>query len=124
MVPQNLFYGRTHEWFRLEESGEITLGVTEHGQSLLGDLVFVELPEVGKIVKKGEACAVLESVKAASDVICPVDGEVVSVNDNLNSEPVLINDDAFGEGWIMVIRPGGNPDDWMSPAEYEDFIQE
>ncbi|MFP4155834.1 MAG: glycine cleavage system protein GcvH [Halothiobacillaceae bacterium] len=123
MIPQDLSYGRTHEWYRIEPTGELLLGVTDHGQELLGDLVYVELPKPGSRVVRGESCAVLESVKAASDVQCPVDGEVVAVNANLSDEPALVNDDAFGDGWLLRIRPEGDPDPWMSAAEYETHIE-
>lgn len=117
-VPADRRFGPTHEWYLLKD-GLIVLGVTEQGQELLGDVVFAQLPQVGSQVERGQPCATLESVKAASDVICPVDGVVVSVNTELSDSPELINDDPFDTGWILQIRPSGPPDDWISPEEYQ-----
>ena len=117
-VPTDRRYGPTHEWYLLEDD-LLVLGVTEQGQELLGDVVFAQLPDVGSNVEHGQACATLESVKAASDVICPVDGVVVAVNTELSDSPELINDDPFDTGWILHIRPSGSPDEWMSPEDYQ-----
>jgi len=104
-VPAELRYMKSHEWARLEGDGTITIGVSDHAQQALGDLVFVEAPEAGRRVTAGEACAVVESVKAASDVYSPVTGEVVAGNAELGSQPELINSDPYGTGWIMRVRP-------------------
>jgi glycine cleavage system H protein len=104
-IPAELKYTRTHEWLRPEDDGTYTVGISDHAQDALGDLVFVETPEVGRSVTSGEACAVVESVKAASDIYSPIDGEVVAANDALAARPELLNTDPYGEGWIMKIRP-------------------
>jgi glycine cleavage system H protein len=109
-VPGDLKYTRSHEWCRVEGDGTITVGITDHAQDALGDLVFVEAPEAGRGVEAGEACAVVESVKAASDVYAPVGGEVVQGNAVLGDRPELLNQDPYGEGWIMKIRPA-SPDE-------------
>ena len=104
-IPAELKYTRTHEWLRPEDDGTCTVGISDHAQDALGDLVFVETPEVGRSVTAGEACAVVESVKAASDIYSPIDGEIVAANDALAARPELLNTDPYGEGWIMKIRP-------------------
>lgn len=103
-LPKGLKYTETHEWVRDEGDGTVTVGITDHAQELLGDLVFVELPEVGTAVKARGECAVVESVKAASDVYSPVSGEVVAINEALADAPETINADAYGEGWIFKVR--------------------
>jgi len=103
-MPSDLKYSKTHEWARNEGDGTVTVGITDHAQGLLGDLVFVELPEAGALVEKGGECAVVESVKAASDVYSPVSGEVTEVNAVLVDAPETVNEDAFGEGWLFKIR--------------------
>ena len=107
-TPSDLKYTRTHEWLRQEDDGTFTVGITDHAQGALGDLVFVETPETGRELKAGEACAVVESVKAASDVYSPVDGEAVAGNEALASQPELLNTDPYGAGWIMKIRPAAD----------------
>jgi glycine cleavage system H protein len=104
-IPAELKYTRTHEWLRPDDDGTFTVGISDHAQDALGDLVFVETPEVGRSVTAGEACAVVESVKAASDIYSPIDGEVIAANDALAARPELLNTDPYGEGWIMRIRP-------------------
>jgi len=104
-VPNDLRFLKSHEWARLETDGTITVGISDHAQQALGDLVFVETPEPGRRVAAGEAIAVVESVKAASDVYSPVSGEVVAGNADLGGQPELINQDPYGAGWIMRIRP-------------------
>lgn len=104
-IPTELQYARTHEWLRKEADGSFTVGISDHAQAALGDLVFVETPEAGRTVKAGEACAVVESVKAASDVYSPIDGEVIEGNAELANQPELLNSDPYGAGWIMKIRP-------------------
>jgi glycine cleavage system H protein len=107
-IPAELKYTRTHEWLRQEDDGSVTVGISDHAQAALGDLVFVETPEAGRSVTAGEACAVVESVKAASDVYSPIGGEVIAGNEALATQPELLNTDPYGEGWIMKIRPAGD----------------
>ncbi len=103
-VPNELKYCDSHEWISSVEAGVVTVGITDHAQDQLGDMVFVELPEVGQTFEiKGE-CAVVESVKAASDIYCPVSGEVVEINEMLADSPELVNDDPYGDGWLFKIR--------------------
>lgn len=104
-VPQDLKYTRSHEWVRTEDDGSVTIGITDHAQESLGDLVFVEAPETGRRLEDQEACAVVESVKAASDIYAPLSGEVVEANERLADEPELINSDPYGDGWIMRLQP-------------------
>lgn len=104
-VPADLRFLKSHEWARLEGDGTITVGISDHAQSLLGDLVYVELPAPGKRVEAGGACAVVESVKAASDVYSPVSGTVLKANAALADKPETVNEDAYGEGWLFVLQP-------------------
>ena len=104
-IPAELKSASSHEWIRKEEDGSYTVGISEHAQELLGDMVFVELPEVGDDVSAGEDCAVAESVKAASDIYAPLSGEVVAVNEALEDSPELVNSDAFGDGWFFRVMP-------------------
>ena len=103
-TPKELRYSKSHEWLRDEGDGSVTIGITDHAQELLGDLVFVDLPEVGAKVEAGKDCAVVESVKAASDVYSPVSGEVIDVNQALDGSPETINEDAFGNGWMFKVK--------------------
>ena len=103
-IPADLRFQKSHEWARLEADGTITIGISDHAQQALGDLVFVEAPEPGRRVNAGEACAVVESVKAASDVYAPVSGEVVAANDAVTGTPESVNQDAYGS-WLFRIRP-------------------
>ncbi|MCB1722756.1 MAG: glycine cleavage system protein GcvH [Chromatiaceae bacterium] len=103
-VPSDLKYTKSHEWVRIDDDGVVTIGITDHAQELLGDLVFVELPEVGSQLAAGTECAVVESVKAASDVYTPLSGEVVEVNDALAEAPETINQEAYEGGWIFRLR--------------------
>lgn len=103
-VPSELRYTKSHEWIRDEGDGTVTIGITDHAQELLGDLVFVELPEVGADLTAGDACCVVESVKAASDVYAPLTGEVLEVNEVLADSPEIINDSAFDDGWLFKIQ--------------------
>lgn len=109
-IPDDLRYTRSHEWVREEDDGSVTLGITDHAQDLLGDLVFVELPEVGRSLKVGEEMAVVESVKAASDVFAPVTGEVVAVNEPLADAPEAVNGSPYEDGWLVRIKPAGEID--------------
>jgi glycine cleavage system H protein len=105
-LPEDLKYTKDHEWVRDNGDGTVTVGITDHAQAALGDLVFVEVPEAGKQLSKGDACAVVESVKAASDVYSPMDGEVTGSNELLGDAPETINEDPYGDGWIFKLRPG------------------
>ena len=118
-IPTDLRYAETHEWVRLQEDGIVTVGITDHAQHLLGDLVFVELPEAGRTVSAAESCAVVESVKAASDVYSPVDGVIVEVNELLADNPELINEDPYGEGWILRLKTSAKLDGLLDAAAYE-----
>jgi glycine cleavage system H protein len=104
-IPADLKYLDSHEWARVESDGTVTIGISDHAQGALGDLVFVEVPEVGKSLSKGGAAAVVESVKAASDVYSPISGEVVAANDTLGASPELVNSDPYGAGWLFKIKP-------------------
>jgi glycine cleavage system H protein len=104
-IPADLKYLDSHEWARVESDGTVTVGISDHAQGALGDLVFVEVPEIGKSLSKGGAAAVVESVKAASDVYSPLSGEVVAANDALGSSPELVNSDPYGAGWLFKIKP-------------------
>jgi glycine cleavage system H protein len=104
-VPVELKYAKTHEYARTNDDGSVTVGISDSAQDQLGDMVFIELPEVGQTVAAGEACAVLESVKAASDVYAPVGGEIVEVNEALVDSPETVNQDAYGEGWLFRLQP-------------------
>lgn len=103
-VPETLRYSTTHEWLRDEGGGVLRLGITDHAQALLGDLVFVELPQVGRVLAAGAECGVVESVKAASDLYAPLAGTVIEVNDALGATPELINQDPYGKGWILRLK--------------------
>jgi len=103
-IPSELKYATSHEWVRNEGDGIVTVGITEHAQELLGDMVFVELPEVGETVSVGDDVAVAESVKAASDIYAPVSGEIIEVNEELEDSPELVNSDPFGDGWMFKIK--------------------
>ncbi|MFM6923559.1 MAG: glycine cleavage system protein GcvH [Polynucleobacter victoriensis] len=103
-IPQNLHYTESHEWIRKEADGTITVGITDHAQEALGDIVFLELPEVGKSFNAGDACAVVESVKAASDIYAPVAGEVIAINDAVTATPEAVNSDAY-DSWLFKIKP-------------------
>ncbi len=102
-IPADLKYTREHEWLRIE-GDEATIGITEHAQELLGDMVFVDMPKVGNIFDMGADCAVVESVKAASDVYMPVSAEIIAINDALESSPELVNSDPYGDGWLFRIK--------------------
>src|SRR6187402_2341683 len=106
-IPADLRYTKSHEWLRTLPDGSVEIGITDHAQQALGDLVFVEVPEAGRRLAAGDACAVVESVKAASDVYSPIAGEVTTGNAKLATEPELINRDPYGDGWIMRLKPAG-----------------
>lgn len=124
-VPSELKYTRDHEWVRAEGDATVTVGITDHAQAQLGDLVFVEVPETGTSFGAGDAVAVVESVKAASDVYAPLAGEVVEANEDLADSPELINNDPYGEGWIYKLKVE-NPDalgELMSADDYESYAE-
>ena len=123
-IPGDLKFMKSHEWARVEDDGLIRVGISDHAQGLLGDLVYVELPGVGDSVQAGNACAVVESVKAASDVYAPVSGAVVEVNAALTDKPETINEDAYGEGWIFAVRPSNKDEleDLLDPDAYAELL--
>ncbi len=123
-LPGDLLYTSEHEWLRREDDGSVTVGITDHAQNALGDLVYVELPEVGQVVEAGGEMAVVESVKAASDVYAPISGEVVEVNDVLADDPERINADPYGDGWIVRMQPAGEDGETMTPDEYQAFLDD
>src|SRR5262245_59295219 len=123
-VPADLKYTKTHEWLRTLPDGSIEIGITDHAQGALGDLVFVEVPEAGRAVKAGEACAVVESVKAASDVYSPLSGKVLAGNAALASQPELINQEPYASGWMFRLEPSSAADvqALMSASQYADYL--
>jgi glycine cleavage system H protein len=123
-LPGDLTYTKEHEWLRQEEDGSVTIGITDHAQSALGDLVYVELPEVGQDIESGGEMAVVESVKAASDVYAPIGGTVTAVNEALADDPEMINADPYGDGWIVRLRPSGDAGETLDPDAYQAFIDE
>lgn len=125
-IPSDLKYTKDHEWLREQDDGSWVVGITDHAQMALGDLVFVELPETDTTVAAGDACAVVESVKAASDVYCPVAGEIGATNDDLADSPDLVNSDPYGQGWLFAIRPGSPAelDELLSSDDYERLLTE
>jgi glycine cleavage system H protein len=121
--PSDLKYASTHEWARLEGDLVVT-GISDHAQNSLGDLVYVEMPEVGAQLSAGQQAGVVESVKTASDIHAPIDGEVVEINPALEDDPELVNTDPYGEGWIYKIRPArtADLDDLLTAEQYEDTL--
>jgi len=125
-IPENLYFSTTHEWVRLEDDGTITLGITEHAQEEMGDMVYVDFPELGKKIEANGECGVLESVKSASDIYSPLAGEVIAINENLTDNPALINKDCYGDGWIIRLRPD-NPEaikELMDAKAYQEYLAE
>lgn len=125
-IPGDLKFMKSHEWARVEGDGKVTVGISDHAQGLLGDLVYVELPSVGDRVEAGNACAVVESVKAASDVYAPITGTVVEVNAALSDKPETINEDAYGDGWIFVVE-AEEPEqlkELLEPDDYAALIED
>ena len=121
-IPDHLQYTKSHEWVRFED-GTATIGITDHAQEELGDVVFVELPEVGNTMEAGESFGTVESVKAVSDLYTPVGGEVAEVNSSLEDAPEKINDDPYGEGWIVKLSTSEEAE-LLSPEEYEKVVEE
>ena len=124
-IPGDLKFLKSHEWARVEGDGRVTVGISDHAQGLLGDLVYVELPGVGDVIEAGNPVAVVESVKAASDVYSPVGGKVVEVNSALAGKPETINEDAFGEGWLFVVETSDTDQlaELLSPDDYAELIE-
>lgn len=114
-LPSELQYTATHEWIRIEDDHSVTIGITDHAQDLLGDIVFIELPEEGSTVAAKDELSVIESVKAASDIYAPVSGEIIAVNEDLADAPETVNSSPYGEGWICRILPS-------NPAELEELL--
>lgn len=122
-IPANLKYTSTHEWARLEKDGTVTIGITDHAQDLLGDMVFVETPSIGKKITAGKECGVVESVKAASDIYAPISGEVIAINSDLESAPEKINTAAY-DAWMFRIKPDNQKDldSLLDSAGYQNVI--
>lgn len=125
-IPSDLRYAESHEWISQEEEGVVKVGISDHAQEQLGDLVFIELPEEGATFGRGDACAVVESVKAASDIYCPVAGEVIDVNEALADTPEIVNNDPYGDGWLFSVRLDNveEIDDLMDAEAYRDHLAE
>ncbi|AMG30159.1 glycine cleavage system protein H [Grimontia hollisae] len=125
-IPSELKFTSSHEWVRPEGDGVYTVGISDHAQALLGDMVFVDLPDVGDTVDAGDDCAVAESVKAASDIYSPLTGEIVAINEELDGAPELVNSDPYGDGWLFQIRISdqGEIDDLLDAEAYQDSIDE
>jgi len=124
-IPGDLKFLKSHEWARVEDNGHVTVGISDHAQGQLGDLVYVELPNVGDTVEQGGAAAVVESVKAASDIYSPVAGRIVAVNEALADRPETINESAYGDGWIFVVEPddASQLEEMLTPDEYAAQIE-
>ena len=123
-IPKDLSYTKTHEWIANDGDGTVTVGITEYAQGSLGDLVFVELPEAGTKVSAGDAVAVVESVKAASDIYAPVVGEIAEVNEDLDESPERVNEDPFGQGWLfkMAVSNADDLDSLLDAAAYGEIV--
>jgi glycine cleavage system H protein len=123
-IPNDLRYTKSHEWVRAGQNGAVEIGISDHAQSALGDLVFVEVPEVGRAVTAGESCAVVESVKAASDVYSPVSGKVIAANAALATKPELLNEKPYAEGWLFRVQTNSPIDDasLMSAESYANYL--
>jgi glycine cleavage system H protein len=125
-IPGDLKFLRSHEWARVEDGGRVVVGISDHAQGQLGDLVYVELPAVGDHVDANSACAVVESVKAASDVYSPVSGTIEAINEALNDKPETINEDAYGEGWIFAVKMDdpAELEEMLDPDAYAELIED
>jgi glycine cleavage system H protein len=124
-APDDLRYSKSHEWVRSNADGTVTVGITDHAQDQLGDLVYVEVPEAGRQLASGDACAVVESVKAASDVYAPITGTVVAGNEALADTPEVVNTDPYGAGWLLTLTPADATavNGLMTAAEYRAFVE-
>lgn len=125
-LPSELRYASSHEWARLESDGTVTVGITDHAQNQLGDVIYAEVPEVGQVLSAGDEAGVVESVKAASDIYSPVSGEVIAVNSGLEDEPELINNEPYDGGWFFKLQPSDLSDleELMSADEYADEAEQ
>lgn len=125
-IPRNLKYSREHEWVELDDDGLVVIGITDHAQEALGELVYVEGPEEGQSFTRGDACVVIESVKAASDVYAPVAGELAAFNEKLNDEPELVNQDPYSDGWLIKLRltDPSDLDELLDAEAYAQFLAE
>jgi glycine cleavage system H protein len=125
-TPIELKYASSHEWARLEDDGTITVGITDHAQLALGDVVYVEVPEIGTALTAADEAGVVESVKAASDIYAPVSGEVIAINERLEEEPETVNSDPYNDGWFYKLQPGNvaELDTLMSAGEYDQQCEE
>ena len=125
-TPSELRYASSHEWARLEEDGTVTVGITDHAQDALGDVVFVELPEVGTTLAAGDDAGVVESVKAASDIYAPLGGEVIAVNAQLEDEPETVNTDPYNDGWFFKLQPDDTAEleELMAAEAYQQHCEE
>ncbi|MGY5450465.1 glycine cleavage system protein GcvH [Agarivorans sp. MS3-6] len=125
-IPAELRYASTHEWVRSEGDGVYTVGISEHAQELLGDMVFIDLPDVGDDIDAGDDCAVAESVKAASDIYAPLSGEVLEINEDLEDSPELVNSDAYGDGWMFKVKVSDETEveNLLSAEDYAATIEE
>lgn len=125
-IPSDLRYTSSHEWVREEDDGTVTIGITDHAQSLLGEIVFVELPQVDSDIISGAESGVLESVKAASDLYAPISGEIIDINQDLVDSPNLVNEDPYGEGWIFKIKPSHEEEmgDLLDADSYEQQVED
>ena len=125
-TPSELKYLATHEWARLEEDGTVTIGITDHAQDALGDVVYVELPEEGQNLSSGDEAGVVESVKAASDIYSPVSGSVVAINELLDDEPEKVNQDPYGDGWFFKVEPAdvGELEEMLDADAYTEVCEE
>ncbi|MCI0505506.1 MAG: glycine cleavage system protein GcvH [Gammaproteobacteria bacterium] len=125
-IPEDLYYTKTHEWVKQDADGTVTVGITDHAQHLLGDMVFIELPDPGSEFNTGDDCAVVESVKAASDVYCPVSGEIIETNVALVETPEVVNQDPYGDGWLFRLKPNdeGEVEDLLDAETYRELAEE
>ena len=124
-IPADLKYAKTHEWARMNDDGSVTVGISDSAQEQLGDMVYVEVPDIGKVVDAAQPCAVVESVKAASDVYAPLAGEILEANSKLVDSPETVNQDPYGDGWMFRLLPSdpGGLEALMDAAAYESFIE-
>ncbi|HMB58335.1 MAG TPA: glycine cleavage system protein GcvH [Xanthomonadales bacterium] len=121
-IPSDLRYRDSHEWVRLEDDGSVTIGISDHAQAALGDMVYVELPEPGLSYAQGDACAVVESVKAASDIYAPISGEIIESNPALEDDPAMVNTDPYGDGWLFTMNPS-KPDELDGLLNAEEYAE-
>jgi glycine cleavage system H protein len=123
--PEDVRYAKTHEWARLEDDGTVTIGISDHAQDALGDVVYVELPEEGDVLGAGDEAGVVESVKAASDIYAPIAGRVAAINNELEDSPEIVNDSPFGEGWFYKLTPENSDDmnSLLSAGDYQKICE-